>query len=265
MSDLDDRADLREILKALGLTSADVSEADTKRCDLRAHDGEGENYLIEVKGFHDNADIDQTLQKGDVHVGKRSLVGSNVIEKAVQYAIKQFEATPTDDGALWLVALINRTVYGSDVTSKQIYGTLYGIRWIVHVDSAGQNVSRKCLFFSHSAFHRHPELDGAIVIDQGDVSFCLNDFGRRVERVRQSVLGRYFAQRGALNDAATLEASGGFLHADCCLDRKDEHAVLEYVKEKYGLEYALVTAPTEHSAMARVARPRPKPEDDRNQ
>ena len=262
MSDLKDRARVCEILDALGLTTGGVPEADTKRCDLRAHDGEGEHYLIEVKGFHDNADIGRALREDRVHVGERSLVRSNVVEEEVKKAIKQLEATPMAEGALWLVALMSRTTYGSDVTLQQIHGTLYGIRPIIYVDSSARNVSRPCLYFSHSAFHRHPELDGAIVIDQSSAGLCINDFGRRVERVRDSVLGRAFTKKGALSDAATLESGGGFLWADCGLDRNDKHAVLEYVKDKYCLGYALDAAPTEHSAMARVAPTRPNPKGD---
>lgn len=100
------------------------------------------------------------------------------------------------------------------------------------------------------------------MIDQDDVWLCLNDFGRRVERVRDSVLGRHFAKQGGLNDAATLESGRGFFWADCALDRNVEHAVLEYVKDKYSLGYALNAAPTDHSAMARVARTRPNPKGD---
>ena len=262
MSDLKDRARVREILEALGLTTGDVPEADTKRCDLRAHDGEGENYLIEVKGFHDNADIGRALREDRVHVGERSLVRSNVVEEEVRKALKQLVATPMADGALWLVALISRTVYRSDVTLQQIHGTLYGLRPIMYVDTSGRTVSWDCLYFSHSEFHRHPELDGAIVIDQSAAELCLNDFGQRVERVRDSVLGRHFAKKGALNDAATLESRGGFFWADCELDRNDKHAVLEYVKDKYCLGFALDAAPAEHSAMVRVARTRPNAMDD---
>ncbi len=253
MSDIKDRGRVCDILAAMELTTADVPEADTKRCDLRAHDGEGEQYLIEVKGFHDNANIGSAMREDRVHVGERSLVRSNVVEEQVRAAIKQLKATPTAEKALWLVVLMSRTTYGSDVTLKQIHGTLYGIRPIIYGDSSGRCVSRDCLYFSHSAFHRHPELDGAIVIDQESAGLCLNDFGRRVERVRDSVLCRHFAKKGALSDAASLESGRGFFWADCGLDRKDKHAVLEYVKNKYCLEYALDAAPTEHSAMARVA------------
>ncbi len=258
MTDLNDLDEVREILEELGLTTAKVPEADTKRCDLRARDGEGMRYLIEVKGFHDDAAIATALRQDDDHVGARPLVRSNAVEKGTEYAIKQLQSTPMAAEALWLVALLNRTVYGADVTSQQILGTLYGIRSIVYVDSAGRRVSRNCLYFSHSEFHRHPELDGAIVIDQDGAGLLLNDFGRRVERVRESVLGRRFARRGALNDAATLESKKDFFWADCTLDRNDDRAVLEYVKGKYCLRWALATAPIELSAMVSVTHPRSK-------
>lgn len=81
VSDLKDRLRVCKILEGLGLTTGDVPEADTKRCDLRASDGEGEHYLIEVKGFHDNADGRQGSLAGRIdesdHIRVRRNVAAN--------------------------------------------------------------------------------------------------------------------------------------------------------------------------------------------
>ncbi len=203
-----------------------------------------------MKSFHDDAAIGEAMRKGDIYVGKRSHHRSNTVESAIDDAIKQLRATAsTANSELRLIALIARTVYGPDVTARQILGTLYGIRSVLDGAEPGKSEPAQCLYFSHSAFFRYRrELDGAIVIDDGSVMVCLNDHSRRIQRLRQSGLGFFFAQQGALNDARALEERG-FLLADCDVDRNDEEAVCRYVADKYGLCHAIVVTPTEHSAM----------------
>jgi len=261
-ADAKDIEDVHEIMESAGLETARIPVAATPRCDLRARDAEGEQYMIEVKGFHDNEEIGPTLREGKVHAEVRSLVLSQAIEAAIEDAInRQIPATPGADVSLCMVVLIARTTFGAEVTRKQILGTLYGLRAIVFVDSTSQTVSQDCLYFSESAFHRHPQLDAAILIDSTGVALMLNDFGLRIDRARRSLLSRFFNERGALKDAATLETRG-FFWADCPLDRRpipgNEGQVLEYVKKKYSLAFAVATSPKEHSAMVAVARARRK-------
>ena len=260
MNDHDDIAVISRILEDVSLDVHRVPEESSKRCDLRAYD-RNEHYLLEIKGFHDDEDIKRAFRQGYDYEASRSLCRSLTIESAVAEAVVQLKQTPTGRHApLRIVCLLARTRYGQDLTVEQINGTLYGTRYIVYAGPSGKAESCLCLYFSHSAFFRHRhELDAAIVIDSRGAGLQVNDHSANVERLKKSALGWFFAKRNALNDAISLEHEGGFLIADCGIDRKDEAAVLRYIALKYGLKNARCMEPEEHSVTAWVPNTRRKP------
>ena len=259
MNDANDVSLVRAVLEAAGVRAERVPTAQAKRCDLWAED-DAEHYLIEVKGFHDNPAIHKALRETGESQSQRRLDYLGTVAGDVSDALTQLRETAQGHAeSLWLVALLARTAYGPDVTVKQILGTLYGTRQVMDMDSPTASAV-SCLYFSHSAFFRHPDLDGAMVIGPKGSMLCLNDFGRRVDRLRRSPLGRFFAERGALHDAASSERDLHILVADCDADRDDEAKVLQYLEQKYKLKHLVSLAPVEYSATVLV--PRPPPETD---
>jgi hypothetical protein len=254
MNDAEDIALVCQLLERTSLHIERIPESKQKpQCDLRAQDG-AECYLIEVKGFHDDADIKRNLDTWGEYDDERSLVYYPAVRGRIDDAVEQLRKTAdASREEFWLVALLNRNVYGADVATERILGTLYGTRPIIYAGSSGAAEARDCLYFSHSSFVRHQQdLDGAIVIGAEGVMMCLNDHSDRCELLRRSALGRYFANRDALNDSHTLEVESGFLIADCDIDRRNKPAVLQNVARKYGLRHAISFEPTEYSAMVLV-------------
>ncbi|HUU86108.1 MAG TPA: hypothetical protein VM243_21635 [Phycisphaerae bacterium] len=236
MGDERDIADVSRFLREAGLGPERIREGNSrgcKRCDLWAEDGH-ENYLIEVKAFYDDATINETLRKGDIHERVHLHVYRDNVAKGIRHAIRQVESTAREYAdALWLVALIARSEYDACFMSEQMIGTLYGVGAISDCGADGGCRRRRCLYFSDSAFHRHPVLDGAILWDRECVALYLNDYGRRLARVRRSRLACFLAQHNALHDKDTMESRSDDLVADFEMDRTDEQAVLERLKEKY--------------------------------
>jgi hypothetical protein len=190
--------------------------------------------LIEVKGINDEEDIKRTLQNGGMYETDRSHVYRPRVAKEIRKAKNQLQSTATDyDNHLWFVALIARSRYDASFMAEQILGTLYGVGAVTDSEGSGNCRRRRCLYFSESAFYRHPDLDGAIVLCPEGIALYLNDFGRRTERVRQSGLACSLAQHLALYDKEAMESRNDCLIADFEMDRTNEHAVLDRLKQKY--------------------------------
>jgi hypothetical protein len=231
---MDDRRDKElvcTVLRDAGLTASLVPvdpRVGVQRCDLSAHDND-QDYFVEVKTINDDDEIRQTLRRGEVYETDSPIVYRKRVAKEIHSAMKQLRSTAGEHkDHLWLVVLIARS-HDVHSASEQILGTLYGVGAIVDRKTSDH---RRCLYFSESAFHKYPGLDGAIVID-GGAALHLNDYGPRLDRARQSQLARFFAQHGALYDKETMESRVDCLTADFEMDRADEHAVLEQLKAKY--------------------------------
>ncbi len=244
MDDEHDIEDVCKYLEAAGLraTKIDVDpNALSKRCDLSAEDTCAK-YLIEVKAINDEDKIKQTLRIGGFYETDRSHVYRKRVAKEIHEAKNQLQSTARDyEDHLWVVALIARSKYDARFMSEQIIGTLYGVGAITDCGADGGSRRRRCLYFFESAFRKHPDLDGAIVLGPDGVLLCMNDYGLRLDRMRQSGLACFLAQHNALYDMAKWESDGDCLVADFEADRADEQAVFERLKQKYpGLKLQLV-------------------------
>jgi hypothetical protein len=230
MSDENDLFWVRRVLEDAGLRVQPVAATTTKRCDLRAQN-EAEQYLVEVKGFHDDEAIGRALREGKLHQTVVSYEHRNAVEDGVEEAVKQLRETAGgSDGALRLAALLVRTTDNSNVTRQQILGAIYGK---VSLTFPGAQSLQECLYFAESAFFRYRDLlDAALVIDHCGACLYLNDYGSRLDRMRRSGLGRFLAGHNALYDAERLE-NEGMLVADCDVPRRNERALIEYLEKKY--------------------------------
>jgi hypothetical protein len=234
---MDDERDIEDVCKNLKVAGLLVTPVDVdpkaERCDLSANDTQ-EKYLIEVKGINDEDEIKQTLRNGGMFETDRSHVYRKRVAKEIRKAMSQLQSTASDyDDHLWLVALITRSKYDAPFMSEQILGTLYGVGAISDSEVDGTCRRRRCLYFSESAFYTHPDLDGAIVLCPDGIALYMNDYGHRLDRVRQSGLARFLAQYNVLYDKESMVSRCDCLVADFKMDRRDAHAVLDRLKQKY--------------------------------
>jgi hypothetical protein len=117
----------------------------------------------------------------------------------------------------------------------QLISTLYGSTRIFELDKAQM---RSCYFFRNSDFFRYRDyLDGAVasylVGDVLTMKLCLNPHSERWEQLRDSPFAHHF--KVGLVDPVAEEVAGDAYIVDGDIDRSNEHTVLHYLEQKYGL------------------------------
>jgi hypothetical protein len=237
MRDDDDIKMVSDFLRnEVGIVPARVRPSTTpseKRCDLVATD-ESEQYLIEVGGFDDNPVIRQTDELGGHYdFEPKPYHYLDQVTKKLRTAQKQLRGTASmHPDHLWLVGLIARSAHDPDHMMEQIRGTIYGMADIIERRGADSYARYRCLYFDHSGFYRHRQLDGSFVICQRRIALYINDYGRQIERVRRSQLARYFKKHNAMYDKHEWEHRQELV-ADFEVDRNDKQAVLTRLNQKY--------------------------------
>jgi hypothetical protein len=255
MNDHEDIQCVREILEGTGLAVERVPTAAARRCDLRAVDATA-TYLIEVKGFHDSQEMNAVLATGGVFTSARRTQHLGAVNSAMKDAVVQLDGSALPgENAFRLVVLLALTSAAPTVTESQIRGTLYGMRIVYGVRKTGENLCANCLYFAHSGFAGFSSVDAALIVHaNGDFALFVNDFGPNKMTFMKSGLAKWFAARGALNDAHSLEHAGGHLVADFDHDRSDSDTIRRLLMDKYQLRTAVVLHFTEHSAAIRIPR-----------
>jgi len=83
---------------------------------------------------------------------------------------------------------------------------------------------------------------------------CLNNYGLKVEAFRQTGLYQLHENHGAVADPERMEVRQEAFIADCNLDRRDEAALLGYIKQKYNLDQVITFNPKKYTASKIVPR-----------
>jgi hypothetical protein len=247
-----------QILGSLGLAVQTIEVGPEETPDLLVSDGTCA-YLIEIKDkfpdFSKEQQRAEVLEAGGIWTEEQGLGYKNVISGVIKHGAGQlasFQGQPADFRLLWLHA---RDHYESP-QAMQFEATLYGGVDLIDLGETPP-VARPCFFFTYSEFFRLREvLDGAFVASDDRVRFCrirfwLNSFSSRLGKLKSSQLCRAF--RGGL-DPIELERTGQGYVADCNISRKDQAAVLEYVRAKYKRPRLIPFEPKRHSAQMAVPR-----------
>jgi hypothetical protein len=221
------------------------AEHTAKRADLKAT-AESETYLIEVKCV---TAVPPCSEENGILQWSVDLGHSNTVSKVIKDGARQLASTPGSEQPLRLVWFIATTIDG-DAHLQQIEATLYGVVGLVYDIDAGRAECKPCYFFDFSEFYRRPELDGAVVGTFERGCLCLNPCSENASALRRSRLWQTFAQDGAVRDPETAERDGRAFVADFAGDRRDERAMLDGVKKKYGLEFLVAFRPVQRNAAA---------------
>jgi len=88
----------------------------------------------------------------------------------------------------------------------------------------------------------------------GGGRLCVNAFGSRKEQLRGTRLYRELGTAGAVTDPDIIESANEAFVADMDIDRRDEVAVLAYVRIKYDRPELLTFNPKRIRVAARVLR-----------
>lgn len=226
-------------MRELGFDPKKIAECREKRtCDFSAGHG-GDSYLIEAKMRAEDEEVLSAMRSGNWAVKRRSQGHSNPISKIVRDSVNQLDSVITDSATYRLIWISLVYFPDEELGYKQILYTLYGIEDIIfqRLDDQ-QKKCGQCFYFTHSEFHRFPQLDAAIVERRAGFTLCLNESSRNHDRFHQSVLVRQFRERKGAVTPKERERGNNCLLVEGDLDRSEPKVVLEHVRSKYKLTSA---------------------------
>jgi hypothetical protein len=237
-SETPEEIEARGFFEFRGYIVTRIPEArDGQRADYSLKDGT-DRYIVEVKSRGPDQDFASQLERGARAESKQPMGRTNTISRQVKEASDQLAATDPDDlSALRLIVFV---AAGDDpeLQVEQFKRTLYGIVDLLRQE-ASEAIATPCFYFTFNEFFRFPHVDGALVLfpmgaQKTDVHLYANGYSCRSDRLRASKLYQQLALSGAVTDPVMLERAGKAFVADTDLDRRNEGAVLSYIRNKYG-------------------------------
>lgn len=192
-------------------------------------------YIVEVKTRGDDlAELEERnriLNLGEVFEARAiRLVPGNAESKIFRRAQHQLSIhqNPHLFRIVWLVT----TGRAQEAKCLKLEANVYGLTDIVEIGSKDAAL-RRCYFFRNSEFYRYREvLDAAVICTPAEGKLCLNPLSSRLEAFRKSKLYTQFGD--AVCDPMAEVARGDAFLIDSGIDRKDETAVIEYLKRMSG-------------------------------
>lgn len=243
-------SEARRFFEAVGLAAERIPTADEETPDYLVT-GEGEGYLVEVKGRLDDTAIARELHATGVAKRTRLVGYSESITRVVRKARGQLETHDASHELLWLVWLSVETEFARpSLTFEQILSTLYGIRPVVYAGGSGDAVSSRCYYARPGPFERWPEVDGALISTPDGYVICVNEFSSRANRLLETKVARRLSERGAVVVPRQREECGQCFVMDLDVERRDETALRDYLREHYGHPEMQVVDFEEHSVIA---------------
>jgi hypothetical protein len=228
-----------EVLKLWGFDVQPLTPADRERrkqADFLATRA-GVRLLIEEKTKEEDpakaAAREAAHSTGKLYAETLPLVRDETVSGVIRGTTRQLLASSLlehDFRLIWFTAT-GPTAKGK---YEQFMATLYGRTNIIEFGVEGY---RRCYFFRNGDFFRRRDVvDGAVAAyidgDQLHARLCLNSLSTRYAalRVSDAVLAAF---EGKCEDPIAMEADGAALILDADIDRKDESALLEFLRQKY--------------------------------
>jgi hypothetical protein len=241
----------RKFFEHLGYVVTKIPEVDNeKRADYRVEDA-ADLFIVEVKGRGPDLNFTRQLEEFAYAESQQPVDRMNRISKQISNAADQLAAT--DDGsALRLIAFV-AAGDDPDLQVEQFQRTLYGTVDLLQ-EGDSEVTAVPCFYFTFNDFFRFRHVDGAVILSpRRGAKLCVNDFSDRRDRLRTSKLYQTLSASGAITDPMVLEKSGKAFVADTDdLNRRDETAVLDYVRKKYSRPELLTFRPTQYRAAAKI-------------
>lgn len=201
--------------------------------------GKKDTCLIELKIKEDDpAEIEsiaEELESGEVvsretPAGRRNRL-DNIIGDGVEQLVS-YDSSRKQFHVLW----IHCDGRDPDFYRRRFTATMYGIQELFTIDDDRPLIT--CYYFHNSSFFRYRDsLDGVILSSGPSIQLCVNSVSLRSNSFRASELFRAFERNKGLLDPILYEGDKDFMTVDSGIDRHDRDKVLDYLKEKYGLNH----------------------------
>ncbi|MCF7981748.1 MAG: hypothetical protein K9K86_07160 [Pseudomonadales bacterium] len=221
-------------MKEWGFSVEKIPESDVKgekRPDFKVTCA-GEIFLIEVKSREDDKneviEKKKTLEQGEIYGQHKPLVRKNTVSGIIRDACDQLINYGNQNffRIVWLCAIGDV----KDAQFEQFKAALYGKTQMFDLD--GDSYHRPCYFYRDSDFFRYRNvLDAAIVSTLSQVELCFNPLSPKDTELQNSIFTAIF--KDSICDPIKAEAEGYAYIVDSDVDRKDESAVMRYLREKY--------------------------------
>lgn len=193
---------------------------------------DGSTFLIEVKSREDDknevVEREKTLEKGEIYGQHKALVRKNTLSGIIRDACDQLKNYGSEDNfrIIWLCAIDD----AQEAKFEQFKAALYGKTQMFDLDGDGYH--RPCYFYRDSDFFRYRStLDAAIVSTLSMVELCFNPFSSKNTEFQNSKFTATF--KDSICNPIKDESEGYAYLVDSEVDRKDENAVMRYLREKY--------------------------------
>jgi hypothetical protein len=242
----------RRFFESLGYVVTRLSESsDFQRADYSVENGV-DHFLAEVKSRGPDEDFEQRMERFGRAQSQETIGRSNSISKQITGAAGQLAATAAENPSLLRVIVLVAAGDHPELQVDQFQATLYGKVDLLRADCAGV-LAVPCFYFTFSDFFRLPDIDAAVVLAPAGARLCINSFAGRRDRLGESRLHKELSAAGAVTDPEAQERLGNaFLADDTDIDRRDEAAMLRYVRSKYGHPELLTFLPTIFRAAVRI-------------
>lgn len=222
------------ILEHLGATVTPIPRKEGKTPDFLVTIS-GVHYLIELKTKGEDSQREearnQVLVGGGIAEDHDTVGRKNVISGVIAEAVRQlraFDAEQVDFRLVWFLGWGRlRSLY-----YEQFESALYGTVPVADFGPGADQYHRPCYYFELNDFFRHRDiLDGAIIWCDDSGRFLLNDLGQRYPAICTSPLAT--AMAAGCIDPRRKEQLGEAYYVDGDVDRRDDQAVIAYLREKY--------------------------------
>lgn len=214
-----------------------VPEAKEKRPDLYAFK-DGDDYLIEVKAKEPSLENKKRRQEyllsGRVFDDTYVMLRQSGLTKTVSEAKNQLKDYQPGTTYFRLICFVGLG-HNAEARLNQVKATLYGSTTVGDW-SKKPAVLKHCYYFGFSDFYNYRGiLHGAILSDAntGNTNLCINDLSPRYREFKESSITHLFGT--AAIDPRDQEREGEAYVVDSGVDRRNKHAVLDYIRQKYSL------------------------------
>lgn len=208
---------------------------DEETCDLFVRNN-SEKFLVEVKSKDSDKTIVKDLRKNNIATRKKSVGRTNIISNIVAKAYKQLNAIKDYGNCFKLIWFEIKHKETERLHFSQILSSLYGVEDIVFEPEKDNHQNKKCYYFTHSDFHKLPNLDGVIVSSPNGNILLVNNFSNQFNKFVTSNVSKIFTNRKRMFNPIDWEKENQCFIADCNTDRKNKEEILKYISQKYSLK-----------------------------
>ena len=250
-SETTEESEARRFFESLGYVVTRIPESsDGQQADYSIENGI-DQFIAEVKSRGQDVEFERSMEQFGHAESQQTTGRSNPISKQISVATRQIAATADQEPSSLRVIVFVAAGDDPDMQVEQFQATLYGRVYLLREGDAGV-VAVPCFYFTFSDFFRFNDVDAAVVITPAGARLYINSFAGRRDRLRQSKLHKVLSAAGAVTDPEAQEQRGDAFLADTDIDRRDETAILDYVRRKYGRPELLTFRPKKFRAAVTV-------------